>query len=326
MVPFSGSPMSKAALLVLAFLAVASAGCWSRLGHAEPIDVPVKEIVPEFSFPHQGNGLEFRVLANDVDDQEAIMEAARVINQADEMKEELDELHVKGLPPPGPRLDDARKTPREFIIRFSPRKMSKVSYQWVELGPSQRVSLGLDNAAENDPKRNRTWHEAARSRGRAIQLRDPHVRGNLLHGTLFYSRECKNQNLPQAERQKKAIDYFVLARNPETDIDGLILPRGKPKAITGKHFVSVNRESVGGPAISFSLNHIGGSLLEELTQKNSDGQLVRRHLAVIMNGLVVTVPAINSPIKNRGLISGNFSREELEALVNSFHGSVPEKE
>src|SRR5262245_48103505 len=39
----------------------------------------------------------------------------------------------------------------------------------------------------------------------------------LLEGALFYSRECKDQNLPEEEFAAKPFEYFVLARDPEID-------------------------------------------------------------------------------------------------------------
>lgn len=290
---------------------------------------------PDFSFPLQGNGLELRILANDADDKQAIEEASRLINQGDAIKAELEELQAKGLPPPGPRWPGPEKVPRAFIIRLSLGKMSKVSYGWVELGPSERAALQLDNTAKKDPERNENWNEAARSRGKATQLTSPFGGGNikLLQGALFYSRDCKNQNLPDEERQKKGVDYFVLARNPEIDVDGLILPRGKPKAITGEHLLSADRgmkDRLGRVTIVFSINDVGGRLLHELTEKNSPSiekpeRPFKRHLAIIVNGLAVSAPTIDSPIKNHGMISGDFNPIQVESLLKFLRGNHPGK-
>ena len=64
-------------------------------------------------------------------------------------------------------------------------------------------SSGVDTAARTDPSRNAAWHFAFVNRNKAAQL--PEVAGQtdryLLQGSLFYSRECKDRNLPEEERR-----------------------------------------------------------------------------------------------------------------------------
>jgi len=285
---------------------------------------------PDFNFPLEGSGMEFRMLANEVDDKAAMDEARLLLNQPDGIKAELDELQRNGLPPPAPRSAGPNKTPRQFRIFLPAAKPSQVSYSWVELGPSERAVLGLDNTAKNDPQRNATWNEAAGVRGKATHLTeglaDRLVRDKLLLGALFFSRECKNQELPEDERKKKAVDYFVLARNPEIDNEGLILPHGKAKAITGEYLLDVRSGGLERPAqpkIFFTLNDLGGKLLHELTEKNCPSNWIRRHLAILVNGLVIAAPTVNSPIASNGMITGNFSRQEVESLVNFLRGKLP---
>ena len=50
----------------------------------------------------------------------------------------------------------------------------------------------------------------------------------------------------------------------------------------------------------------------------------RRHLAIILDGLVMSAPTINSEIRGQGQISGNFTQKEVDSLVNILRaGRLP---
>ena len=178
-------------------------------------DLTVEEVQRIKDLVSKVGSLEFLMLANSLDDKKAEEKAKEQIadpaNQAD-----LEERQKEGLPPPGPR--NADKSPEVFAINLPHGNKSLVTYRWVELGPQERKSLNLDNAAEFEKERNGTWGEAKLNRGRATQLHGLGMKKTpLLQGALFYSRECLNRNLPEEERRAKKVEYFVLARNPEID-------------------------------------------------------------------------------------------------------------
>src|ERR1700722_6409196 len=81
--------------------------------------------------------LEFRILANGPDDNEGIVAAQEAIKSKSE--EELKSRAERGLAPEGPT--------EEFNVDIGDSK-AKVRYVWTELGPEERVSLGLNNANE----------------------------------------------------------------------------------------------------------------------------------------------------------------------------------
>src|SRR5262249_18208368 len=79
-----------------------------RSGEKHDDDVQrVKDLVAQTGL------LEFRILANSVDDNEAIRDAREMINVRTEndaaLQKELKELQEKGLPPPGPRKLGAKE-------------------------------------------------------------------------------------------------------------------------------------------------------------------------------------------------------------------------
>ncbi|MSQ95786.1 MAG: hypothetical protein EXR98_14690 [Gemmataceae bacterium] len=199
------------------------------------------------------------------------------------------------------------------------------------MSPHECKSLNLDNAAEYDETRNSIWLEAKKFRGKAATLRErPDGERLLLHGALFYSLACEDRNLPDQERILKAVEYFVLARDPE--FDPADPPRRTPK-IDGSYLTSAY--SAQGqdrrPTFHFAFNNEGANLFRTLTRKNvpteekdPDGFKVKRHLGIILDGMLMSAPTINSEIGGQGQISGNFTQKEVDHLVNILRaGRLP---
>jgi hypothetical protein len=163
--------------------------------------------------------LEFRILANSEDDKAAIEDAMKLLNSGTpEVNKALEKAQLKGLPPPGPRTQGLTGEPKVYDLVLAKGAKSRVTYSWLELGPWELRKLKLDAVSKDDPKRNETWKEAAKFRGKATTLAAPDgSEQRLLQGTLFYSRECKDQDLPEEELAAKPFEYFVLARDLEID-------------------------------------------------------------------------------------------------------------
>jgi preprotein translocase subunit SecD len=278
----------------------------------------------------QAGRLEFRILANGHDDAVAIEATERLINHARELdpklEQELRDAQQQGLPPPGPREPDGQ--PRKFHLTLAHRSTSTVSYSWVELGPPEQHALNLDRAAGDDPQRGHAWKEASAHRGEALKLPEPSAAGEktfLLQGALFYSRACEDRHLAEQERRDKEVDYFVLARDPEFDpVTGQ-----RTAAVDGSYLASVfaDRDATGRPIVAFTLNPAGAELFATLTRKNSsefDVARKWRHLAIVLDGRVVSAPTINSEIHDRGTISGAFTPRQVLELVSILGaGALP---
>jgi preprotein translocase subunit SecD len=275
----------------------------------------------------QASTLEFRILANGVDDKAAIEDARNLINTNNpEVQAKPKENQEKGLPPPAPHVRGLEGDLQRYKISLPRNEWSIVTYSWVELGPHERRGLGLDNESRDDPKRNAAWREAANGRGKATTLADPEQAGRkLFQGALFSSRECKDRSLPEKERTQKQVDYFVLARGPEIDVaTGKETPR-----IDGRYLVRVMAPDVqvkGQRAVVIQLNKTGGALLKELTRKNlpsgQGGAARKRHLAIILDGLVIQSPTINSEIGENGQIAGKYTKQEVDRLANILRAGV----
>src|SRR5262249_19669602 len=104
--------------------------------------------------------LEFRILANNRDDEAAIRAAQDFFTKAKpdaRLKADLRVLALEGKPAPPPRNAQGGTT-------FPAAKDSTYSYSYVEMGPDERANLNLDNAAKNDPERNSLWKRVAEAR------------------------------------------------------------------------------------------------------------------------------------------------------------------
>lgn len=287
-------------------------------------DLSIEEVQRIKDLVTKVGSLEFRILANLNDDAEAIKDAKKAI---EESRNALEDLAKGGLPPPGPKGGDGKLRRYKIPTKGSP---SYVTYSWVELGPQERRSLNLDNAARTDSQRNAAWYQAAQQRNFATHLTfQAGATEKMLQGALFYSRECKDRNLPEEERRQKEIEYFVLTRDPEFEDENSEIR--KPK-IDGSYLTNAQARQGDDlrPTVAFSFNNEGGNLFGNITRKNvsddsgPENTKIRRHLAIILDGMVMSAPTINSEIRTQGVISGNFTQKEVDSLVNILRaGRLP---
>jgi hypothetical protein len=208
----------------------------------------------------------------------------------------LERAAKAGLPPPAPTPPEG--DPWDF------------TYSWVEIGKKERATLELSNAAKGGQR----WEQAAKARADGVPFVIEYAaggdRGKGTDGTtslLVWSRPTENTRLSPAEREAKGFDYFMLVRNPTAP----------DAAITGNYLINAQ---VGEPRpdgvlpVEFTFNARGGQLFYAITTDNQPlGKEPNRNyaaLAIILDGQIVSAPTINSPIGERGEISGKFKAEE----------------
>jgi SecD/SecF fusion protein len=265
----------------------------------------------------QVGSLEFRILANSRDDEEAIKRAEEEFSPKDKAAEEklhqeLDRLAREGKPPPAPKPADGKAT-------FDVPGKGDFTYSWVELEREERHYLGLDNEAEKEPGRGGFWTQLAEARKNYKP-----VRAERLSGDLIFSRTCEDLKLPRAERDRKKYEYFVLTRNPQKD------DKGVPMAITGQYLTNatVGMDNKMHPAVHFRFDNTGGDLFYDVTSKNrpegTGPGTFYRFLAILLDGKIVSAPTINEAIRNEGQISGSFTKEKVDNLVTILRsGALP---
>jgi preprotein translocase subunit SecD len=258
--------------------------------HAQDV-ARIKELLAE-------NGkLEFRVLANSDDDQ---LVFDTVLNNPVE-REQLKAAAAGDKPPPAPR---------PIAGQAFDTALGSFTYSWVELGRKERAWYKLtDNEGAEEP--GALWEELAEARKDHKAVAHDSGKGLWQYRTnLFYSREAVNPDR-LSERGRgmngKEYEYFILCRDPERDEDG------HPKAVTGEYLRNAyatldpkDREAIG-----FELNPDGASRLKDVTSANKG-----RELAIILDGVIRSAPNVEGPIGATGIISGDFTRQEVDRLTN----------
>lgn len=98
----------------------------------------------------------------------------------------------------------------------------------------------------------------------------------------------------------------------------VMLPQSAGDGGWGVDRMSVVKDERGEPQISARFNQRGGELLGALTKANLGSKL-----AIIVNGRVVSAPRIISEIHDQVTITGRFSTQEVQDLVNTLKDAVP---
>lgn len=112
------------------------------------------------------------------------------------------------------------------------------------------------------------------------------------------------------------------------DIDVLMAfeNAGRPYAVVNGDDLASATMGFGksGYEVEFNLATVGANKMLRLTAANQPDGNFHRRMAIIMDGRVLSAPQLNSPISTNGVITGNFSREEVDFLVTILRsGRLP---
>ncbi|MFQ5805816.1 MAG: protein translocase subunit SecD [Phycisphaerae bacterium] len=115
--------------------------------------------------------------------------------------------------------------------------------------------------------------------------------------------------------EKRDDVWYVLAKRGAQD--GMLHTTTGPQWRLKRAYVT--RDSAGRQAVGFTLDPIGGSLFGDLTGKN-----VEKQLCIFVDDLAYSAPKIQSRITTNGIITGDFSREKVNYLIQTLQaGSLP---
>ncbi|MCY2941489.1 MAG: protein translocase subunit SecD [Planctomycetota bacterium] len=256
----------------------------------------------------QQGRLEFRILANRLDDEEAIAAAEKYLREpANQVR--LKKLARDGDAPPAPMTDNGTAT---FNASINGDR-AQYSYSWIEVGKEELYSLGLNSSAETDPVRSGSFKQVASTRDKEATTAPG------TNSCLIYSRTIPNPErlMPKDRESEKKYEYFLLTRNTE-----------KGKEITGDFLSSARRgmDSKGDLTVDFRFSAEGGNRFYELTNRNrpasKDG--FKRHLAIVLDGQIRSAPVLNQAIRTDGQISGSFTPADIDTLVRILRaGALP---
>ena len=110
-------------------------------------------------------------------------------------------------------------------------------------------------------------------------------------------------------------EWYVLASNsPE---EKMIHVKGGPEWRLQN--ARIGSDEIGNYAVHFQLNEIGASMFLELTKNN-----IGRHLCILLDDEAISAPVLQSAIRKQGQITGSFSQQEVQDLVDKLNaGSLP---
>ncbi len=109
-------------------------------------------------------------------------------------------------------------------------------------------------------------------------------------------------------------EFLIILDPPEQRIDGRYLVNSRPTF-----------DENGGVAVGFTFNSRGGFLFQNMTgryQPKKDGNKYR--LAAILDGRIHSAPSINDVISESGIITGDFTQEEVNELVSVLNAGALE--
>jgi SecD/SecF fusion protein len=255
--------------------------------------------------------LEFRILANEQDDKEAIA-AARAyfaaINDPNEPEDKQRERQSaeyrraeRGLPPHGPSTADGKTEFRWSNVWGS----GEARYSWIRLNWTESWRLGLDGVSETDPQLKQDYHEIAKARDQGTIVIVPTV-----GQTVLFSRRCQDHRLTAEQRRRQPHDYFFLTRDPR--------PADR---LTSKYLVkfAAVADDNQQPAVDFRLTTAGGDLFHALTSQNKPSgdadQRFSRTLAISVDDTIFTAWQLRGAMRAEGRITGNFTQDDVERLV-----------
>jgi SecD/SecF fusion protein len=112
--------------------------------------------------------------------------------------------------------------------------------------------------------------------------------------------------------------YYVLASNKGKPKNEVML-HGAGKREWKLERAEPSQDRMGRRAIGFTLDEKGGNLFSNVTGKNID-----RPLCILLDGLAISAPNVQSRIFRRGIITGSFTQTEVTDMVNKLNaGSLP---
>ncbi|MGH7201669.1 MAG: protein translocase subunit SecD, partial [Planctomycetaceae bacterium] len=107
----------------------------------------------------------------------------------------------------------------------------------------------------------------------------------------------------------------------------IVLDEDQRQRVTGQYLTRAyqTQDPNGGLAVGFTFNQQGGRLFGQLTGRHQvqEGQTQYR-LAILLDNNVVSAPSLRETIRDSGIITGNFTRAEIDDLVNVLNAGALE--
>ncbi|VTS00407.1 protein translocase subunit SecD [Tuwongella immobilis] len=275
----------------------------------------------------QAGRMEFRILANQNDDQPIISALREYYANAktDPVKSSrLEFLALNGLAPVVP--------PGNYNVFGDPEDF--VNYAWVELSLDERDQLKLSNKYETPAEGmdNSFWKEleAARKTGDIVVKSNPTNDGT--SSAVYFSRPCISKRYKEDERAKMKYEYFVLTRVTRYKPDNVTREGSINSLVIGERNVSMtafpSQDSQLRPAVGFRLSGDGPRMFGEMTERNRPSGAATsatvRNLAIVLDDKIISAPNLQAVISDSGIISGSFTQDDVTYMVRLLKsGALP---
>lgn len=136
-------------------------------------------------------------------------------------------------------------------------------------------------------------------------------------------------NLPQLDQsQDYPIEKYLKSANIESiDVLMALEINGTPyRQVLGDDLSTAKSSlsNMGEPTVHFTLNTDGVGKMSDLTSSILPTGSFFRHMAIVMDGSVLSAPRLNNTISSSGEIAGRFTQKEVDFLVNILRqGKLP---
>ncbi len=198
-----------------------------------------------------------------------------------------------------PEKDDAEVKRIEWII-------SQAGNLEFRILANKKDNKDIIDRAEADPSKNRIYDSAGKLLARWVPVRVEEA-PSIAHYTDVGLRHRKKGD-------REILEALILA--DDYNITGAYLTR----ADTG-----VDRS--GRPCVNFTFNAAGGQLFGEMTSNHLPDKGLTEFtykLGIVLDDELYSAPSIQSTITDRGEITGTFTQEQVQSLVNVLNaGSLP---
>lgn len=170
------------------------------------------------------------------------------------------------------------------------------------------------------------WAEAAQEKLRAAEVRDTIMRDSKT------GRMVTLEEVGAIESSEQTLAEFLEANKESSGIENLdiLLATDDGLNVTGDHLgmVAAGTDEYLNPCVNFRLRGRGAQLFSLLTRANRpdlDAQPpFYRHLGIMLDGRLISFPRLQTTIRERGRITGDFTAEEVEFLVGILRaGRLP---
>jgi len=120
--------------------------------------------------------------------------------------------------------------------------------------------------------------------------------------------------------------HLVRGGGPGVPFEVLMRVERPEARLGGKHLSSssVTRDEYGKPAVAFEFGVDGANRMGRLSQENLSETNIPRKLGIVMDNFLISAPRINAMITDSGIITGDFTQQEVTDLVQVLRsGKLP---